>query len=262
MYVVRLICVKYPEPMTAHNSSPVATNRPNHRMVDRVSAILEAAARSRAGLTLTELAAHIDAPLSSTQGLANGLVATGYLIERDRTYHLGPAPFFLTRLAGASPVDAVASEHLQEIHAATGHTVVLAIAVGDGLYYVDHVAESARYSYLAENFIKRSLIRASSGWILLSGMSRRDLWSYLSLLPPEDEPFADEFLDSLHQIQTDQIVVAPTVSTSGIEGIATSVTSEGEVIGSVAVIGDHEEILNDADTISSILLDYRSRWSS
>lgn len=262
MYVVRLICVKYPEPMTAHNSSPVATNRPNHRMVDRVSAILEAAARSRAGLTLTELAAHIDAPLSSTQGLANGLVATGYLIERDRTYHLGPAPFFLTRLAGASPVDAVASEHLQEIHAATGHTVVLAIAVGDGLYYVDHVAESARYSYLAENFIKRSLIRASSGWILLSGMSRRDLWSYLSLLPPEDEPFADEFLDSLHQIQTDQIVVAPTVSTSGIEGIATSVTSEGEIIGSVAVIGDHEEILNDADTISSILLDYRSRWSS
>ncbi|WP_350270443.1 helix-turn-helix domain-containing protein [Brevibacterium sp. CBA3109] len=248
--------------MTAHNSSPVATNRPNHRMVDRVSAILEAAARSRAGLTLTELAAHIDAPLSSTQGLANGLVATGYLIERDRTYHLGPAPFFLTRLAGASPVDAVASEHLQEIHAATGHTVVLAIAVGDGLYYVDHVAESARYSYLAENFIKRSLIRASSGWILLSGMSRRDLWSYLSLLPPEDEPFADEFLDSLHQIQTDQIVVAPTVSTSGIEGIATSVTSEGEIIGSVAVIGDHEEILNDADTISSILLDYRSRWSS
>lgn len=231
-------------------------------MVDRVSAILEAAARSRAGLTLTELADHIDAPLSSTQGLANGLVSTGYLIERDRTYHLGPAPFFLTRLAGASPVDAVSNDHLQEIHAATGHTVVLAIAVGDGLYYVDHVAESARYSYLAENFIKRSLIRASSGWILLSGMSRRDLWSYLSLLPTEDEPFADEFLDSLRQIQADQIVIAPAVSTTGIEGIATSVTAEGEIIGSVAVIGDHEEILNDAQDISSILLDYREKWAT
>ena len=244
------------------NSSPVATNRPNHRMVDRVAAIMEAAARSRGGLTLTALASYIDAPLSSTQGLANGLVATGYLIERDRTYHLGPAPFFLTRIAGASPVDAVSSEHLQAIHTETGHTVVLAIVVGDSLYYVDHVAESARYSYLAENFIKRSLIRASSGWILLSGMSRRDLWSYLSTLSPEDEPFADEFLDSLRQIQADQIVVAPTVSTTGIEGIATSVTSGGEIIGSVAVIGDHEEILSDADAISSILLDYRSRWSS
>lgn len=248
---------QYPE-----TSSPVVTNRPNHRMVDRVAAILEAAARSGSGLTLTELAGHIDAPLSSTQGLANGLVATGYLIERDRTYHLGPAPFFLTRIAGASPVDAVSNEHLQEIHSATGHTVVLAIVVGDSLYYVDHVAESARYSYLAENFVKRSLIRASSGWILLSGMSRRDLWSYLSTLSAEDEPFADEFLDSLRQVQTDQIVVAPAVSTTGIEGIATSVTADGEIIGSVAVIGDHEEILNDADTISSILLEYRGRWSS
>lgn len=256
--------MKYPEPMTTHhdNSSPVATNRPNHRMVDRVSAILEAAARSRTGLTLTELAGHIDAPLSSTQGLANGLVATGYLIERERSYFLGPAPFFLTRIAGSSPVDSVSNEHLKEIHEATGHTVVLAIAVGDDLYYVDHVAESARYSYLAENFVKRSLIRASSGWILLSGMSRRDLWSYLSTLPPEDEPFADEFLDSMRQIQADQIVVAPAVSTSGIEGIATSVTAGGETIGSVAVIGDHEEILNDADTISSVLLDYRGKWAS
>lgn len=244
------------------NSSPVATNRPNHRMVDRVSAILEATARSRTGLTLTALASHIEAPLSSTQGLANGLVATGYLIERERSYYLGPAPFFLTRIAGSSPVDSVSSEHLTEIHEATGHTVVLAIAVGDGLYYVDHAADSARYSYLAENFVKRSLIRASSGWILLSGMSRRDLWSYLSTLPPEDQPFADEFLDSMKQIQTDQIVVAPAVSTSGIEGIATSVTTGGEVIGSVAVIGDHQEILNDADTISRILIDYRGRWAS
>jgi DNA-binding IclR family transcriptional regulator len=222
---------------------------------------MEAAARSRSGLTLTELASRVDAPLSSTQGLANGLVATGYLIERGRTYYLGPAPFFLTRLAGASPVDAVSHEHLEEIHTATGHTVVLAIAVGDSLYYVDHVAESARYSYLAENFVKRSLIRASSGWILLSGMTRRDLWSYLSTLAAEDEPYAGEFLDSLTRIQRDHIVVAPAVSASGIEGIATSVTAEQEVIGSVAVIGDHDEILRDADKITSILLEYKERWT-
>lgn len=213
-------------------------------------------------MTLTELAGQIGAPLSSTQGLANGLVATGYLIERNRTYRLGPAPFFLTRLAGASPVDVVTHQHLEEIHAATGHTVVLAIAVGDSLYYVDHVAESARYSYLAENFVKRSLIRASSGWILLSGMTRRDLWSYLSALPAEDEPYVDEFLDSLTKIQTEHIVVAPAISASGIEGIATSVSAEDEIIGSVAVIGDHDEILHDSELITSILLDYRGRWTS
>ncbi|MCU1513329.1 MAG: IclR family transcriptional regulator, partial [Microbacteriaceae bacterium] len=68
-------------------------------MVDRVAVILDAVARSRQGLTLTELSKAADAPVSSTQGLVNGLVATGFLEERSRSYILGTAPYLLNLLA-------------------------------------------------------------------------------------------------------------------------------------------------------------------
>lgn len=68
--------------------------------MDRVAALLEAAARSREGLTLTELARTIQSPTSSAQGLVNGLVSTGFLIEDERRYRLGPAPYLLVLISG------------------------------------------------------------------------------------------------------------------------------------------------------------------
>lgn len=231
-------------------------------MVDRVAAIMEAAARHPAGLTLTALAAQIDAPLSSTQGLANGLVSAGYLVERERSYVLGPAPYLLTRVAGVPPVDSVSHEDLRAIYAQTGHTVVLGIVVGGSLYYIDHVAASARFDYLAEQFVRRPLIRTSSGWILLSGMSRRDLWSHLAALPPDQEPVVNSFLDSLRTIQSDDLVVAPSAADDGADGVAVAVRAKGQVIGSVAVVGDRELIARDADAIADVLRRHRNRWNS
>lgn len=64
-----------------------AIERPRHRMIDRVAAIMELVARSGSGMTLTAVAKALDAPISSTQGLFNGLVAVGYLDERNRVEH-------------------------------------------------------------------------------------------------------------------------------------------------------------------------------
>ena len=69
-------------------------------MIDRVAAILELVARSGAGLTLTAVAKALNAPVSSVHGLLNGLVAVGYLDERDRIYTLGTAPYLLNGIAG------------------------------------------------------------------------------------------------------------------------------------------------------------------
>ena len=40
----------------------------------------------------------IQSPTSSAQGLVNGLVSTGFLIEDERRYRLGPAPYLLVFL--------------------------------------------------------------------------------------------------------------------------------------------------------------------
>jgi DNA-binding IclR family transcriptional regulator len=48
-----------------------------------VTTILEAAAAHPEGVKLTALSVLLDAPKSSVHGLVNGLLATGYLLDRD-----------------------------------------------------------------------------------------------------------------------------------------------------------------------------------
>lgn len=241
---------------------PQGKPRPRHRMVDRVAEILDLAARRPHGVTLTEISRVLDAPLSSIQGLVNGLVATGFLEERDRLYTLGPAPHFLTRLAGTPASDVVTHEDLEQIHERTGLTTVLAVLVGADLYYVDHASTSPAYAYLAENYVKRSVLRCSSGWVLLAGMEKRDLWSRLSAARDQDEPLVERFLADLPTIRETGLVVTPDVSEVEIEGIATAVTVEGRTVAAVACIGEHAEINEQAEQIVDVLQEARERWSA
>lgn len=237
-----------------------AKPRPRHRMIDRMAEMLDLTARRRAGVSLTEYARLLDAPLSSVQGLANGLVATGYLEEHDRVYTLGPAPYYLTRLQGAAPSDVVSHEHLVEIHDRTGLTTVLAIAVGSDLYYIDHASTSPRFGYLAENYVRRSLLRASSGWLLLAGMERRDLWAQLGAAREQDLPLVERFLEELPAIEADGFVIAPGVSEVEIDGVATQVVVDGRTVAAVACIGSHDEVSASAENVVEVLREFRDRW--
>src|ERR671935_2575050 len=83
---------------------PTDRRRPRHRTVDRIAAIQETVASRPEGISLTQLARRMDAPVSSIQKLVNGLVATGYLAEVGRRFVLGPAPYVLSVRAGRPPV--------------------------------------------------------------------------------------------------------------------------------------------------------------
>ncbi|MGJ3561677.1 helix-turn-helix domain-containing protein [Streptomyces sp. INA 01156] len=170
-------------------------------MVDRVAAILEAVARSD-GLSLTEIARRLDAPVSSVQGLVNGLVATGYLDERGRVYQLGVAPYFINLLAGRPAVHRVGHDDLLALHAETGNTAVVAVAVGADVVDLDHCSTEPRTAYLAERFIRRQLIRTSTGWLLLADWEQRDLWAYLETLGSEDSDRVERFLGAMGEIRS------------------------------------------------------------
>lgn len=229
-------------------------------MIDRVATILDLAARSRGGITLTEFARELSAPVSSIQGLVNGLAATGYLDERDRRYVLGPAPFLLTRLAGRLPVTSVTHGDLAAMHEETRLTVVLAIVIGSDLYYIDHASSDPQYAYLAEGFVRRSLIRTSAGWVLLAGMARRDLWTQLSALPPEDADLVDRFLRDLPQVQHDGLVVAPGVSAEA-DGVSVAVTEGGQTVAAVGIMGDPREVDQRKAELIEVLTRHRIAWA-
>jgi DNA-binding IclR family transcriptional regulator len=229
-------------------------------MIDRVATMLDLAARSRHGITLTEFARELGAPVSSIQSLVNGLVATGYLDERGRRYVLGPAPFLLTRLAGRLPVTSVTHADLAAMHAETQLTAVLAIVVGSEVYYVDYASSDPAYAYLAEGFVRRSLIRTSAGWVLLAGMARRDLWTQLSALPKEDADLVSRFLRQLPQIQRDGMVVAPGVSAEA-DGVSVAVAEDGQTVAAVVLMGDPREVYQRREELIAVLARRRTEWA-
>ena len=232
-------------------------------MVDRVSEILEFVARSE-GVSLTEIARHIGAPVSSVQGLVNGLVATGYLDERARSYTLGAAPYFLNLLAGRGAVNRIEHSDLEQLHEKTGSTsVVLAVAVGSDVAYIDHVSTDPRTAYLAERFVRRSLIRTSTGLVLMSDWPSRDLWAYLETLGRDDQARNVRFLDLIDEIRETGMVVLPDVAEDpDLDGIAIAVRERGRVVAAVGVVGPRAELGPRRDAIVEALRAQARVWES
>lgn len=237
-----------------------APQRPRHRMVDRVAAIMELVARSGSGMTLTEVAKALDAPISSTQGLLNGLVAVGYLDERARTYTLGTAPYLLNVIAGRPPVTSVSHAQLAALHGETGLTTTLSTDVGDDLFYVDYVSSDPHYAYLAENRLRRSLLRTSSGWLLLADREQRDVWAYLKSRPPADAEYIDRFLGALGDLRESGECIAPGVAVDGGDGVSVALRERGRTIATVGVIGSREVILARGRELAAACLEHATAW--
>lgn len=229
-----------------------AKTRARHRTVDRIAAILEYAARSRSGVTLSEIAKDLAAPVSSIQGLVNGLVATGYLDEHARRYSLGSAPYLLNRLAGRQPVSTVTHAGLEAIHERSGLTTVLSIAVGGNVLYVDYCGSDPRFAYLAENYVRRSLIRTSSGWVLLAGMEKRDLWAYLRSVGAEEEHLVDRFFAALPEIEATGICASPNASEED-DGVSIAIRENGKTVAAIGMISTPTVIAEQRESLVGIL---------
>ncbi len=234
--------------------------RPRHRMIDRVAAILELVARSGAGLTLTAVAKALNAPVSSVHGLLNGLVAVGYLDERDRVYTLGTAPYLLNVIAGRPPVTSISHEQLQQVHAEAGLTIALSTSVGDDLFYVDHVSSEPEYAYLAENRLRRSLLRTSAGWLLLADREQRDIWAYLNSRPVADADYIEQFLYALEALRATGVCAAPGVAVEHGDGVSVALRERGRTIATLGVVGVRETIIERRDELAKICLRHAEEW--
>lgn len=234
--------------------------RPRHRMIDRVAAILELVARSGSGLTLTAVAKALDAPVSSVHGLLNGLVAVGYLDEREHIYTLGTAPYLLNVIAGRPPVTSITHEQLQQVHAEAGLTTALSTSVGDDLFYVDHVSSEPEYAYLAENRLRRSLLRTSAGWLLLADREQRDIWAYLNSRSADDADYVEQFLYALEELQATGVCAAPGVAVERGDGVSVALRERGRTIAVLGVVGVRETILERRDELAEICLRHAEEW--
>ena len=153
--------------------------------MSRVTTILEAIARDGRGIRLTDLAKLLGAPKSSVHGLTKGLVATGYLIELDGTYTLGPAVGALLTRAQPTLLEA-AQPAMVELQQEWDETVALCSLVGGSVVYVDLVESSQALRYSAPLRTRRPLYPTSAGKCFLAHMRASRVDAYLAAYSARD----------------------------------------------------------------------------
>lgn len=208
----------------------------HHRTVDRVVAILELVARARQGLTLATISEELGAPRTSVHELTNGLLATGYLVERHQRLYLGAGPFVLTLTANRSAAISLSHEILAEISEKLGLSVMAGIGVGDALVYIDHVGDNPALEFVARNHSRRSLYATASGKIILADMPPRMMDSFLLNAPVRERDAVEGFLTELPSIRRDRLAYNLGATLPGIAAVATPLIGrDGSLIASISV---------------------------
>ncbi|WP_461157619.1 helix-turn-helix domain-containing protein [Saccharopolyspora tripterygii] len=116
---------------------------PEHRAVARVDRILDVVGRSPVPMTLTEIAAAVGAPISSTQDLVRQLRVYGYLVALNRRYRLGLRPYVLGLLGGTLTPAGLHHEELEVLSKVARAPIALAALVGREVLYLDHAGPRA-----------------------------------------------------------------------------------------------------------------------
>ncbi|WP_194834733.1 IclR family transcriptional regulator [Nocardia sp. XZ_19_369] len=235
-------------------------------MLDRVAAILDVAALARAPIGLTELAVRVQAPVSSTQSLVNGLVAIGYLVEEDRRYTLGPAPFVLALRAGHRPLETVRHSDLTALHRATGLAAVTAIRVGDCAVYIDAVLGdgpgTGPLAYTARRYLRLPLHELAAGRLLLAHLPEDERLEYLAGHQGDQPRAVLELSNELDNIRRDGYLIGPHGPLfPDTDAVVAPISEHGRVVATISLIGPQEIIDRHRDTLPALLIDAVHRWA-
>lgn len=222
-----------------------------HRTVSRVTTILEAVARDRRGIRLTVLAQLLDAPKSSVHGLTKGLVATGYLIERDGGYVLGPAVGALLTPGRPSLLEA-ARPVMEELQERCGETVALCALVGDSVVYVDLVESTQAIRYVAPLRTRRPLYPTSAGKCFLSYMKQSKVEAYLREFPADRR---DDIRAELAEVRQNGVAYNRGETVGDVTAVASPILVAGRPTACLNVAGPTSRMLDKlADVASSLRL--------
>jgi DNA-binding IclR family transcriptional regulator len=227
----------------------------NHRTVDRVTRILEQVVY-KPGMSFADLARAVDAPKSSVHGFVQGLLATGWLIELDRRFYLGPAVYGLTLASGHLRTGLVTQEELEALHKRSRLAVFLGVQAGDHLIYVAEVGSDPVAGFDARSNIRRTLLATAGGKALLATQPDAEREAYLRRHRAEEPELVTAFLDEYDDIKRTRL--ATNVRQSGKRyAVATTVHNEsGNAVAEVTLVGPTADVKPRVKKLGALLLDF------
>jgi DNA-binding IclR family transcriptional regulator len=210
----------------------------HHRTVDRIAAIIEMVSTAPRGLTLADIAVRLDAPKSSIHQLVNGLVATGYVVETDRRYGLGPAPFVLTLAGNRLAAQELDHELVKQLQQHLRRSIAVGIQVGDTLIYIDHAGDDPALEFTARNHSRRSLYSSASGKLVLANLPIEKMDELLLTARHEERRNVENFLAELPEIRRTGLSYNRSATVAGVYSVAAAFcTPAGKFVGAVAALG-------------------------
>ncbi|NYT79438.1 IclR family transcriptional regulator [Alcaligenaceae bacterium] len=152
----------------------------------RVIEIIEVFARETKPLALSELARHLNAPVSSCLALLRTLVSLGYLYETSRRqgyYPTGRLLAMAQRISSADPILEKVQPSLEELRQTTSETIVLSkLNRTMDVVYLDVLPSSNPISYMAVPGEKKGIHANSMGKALLSALPAEERQRVLASL--------------------------------------------------------------------------------
>jgi DNA-binding IclR family transcriptional regulator len=221
-----------------------------HRTVTRVTTILEAAAAHAEGVKLTTLSALLDAPKSSVHGLVNGLLATGYLLDRDGGYVLGPAVSLLPQPSKPS-VLAHARRSLEALEAQSHETSTLSLLVGGSVVYVDIFESRQSIRYSAPLRVRRPLYPTSSGKCFLAYLPAGQRDSYLETI--DDATALDRIHEELDSVRRDGVAYNRGETVPDVFAVASPVIVRTRVVACLSIAGPSQRMEAALDSLAQIV---------
>jgi DNA-binding IclR family transcriptional regulator len=221
---------------------------------------MEEASRVSGGVSLAELAERLDAPKSSIQELTNGLLATGYLVERDRRFTLGPGPFVLSiRTVGLS-LRQVEHEQLALAAERVGHSLFVGARVGDDHVFVDQAGQDVLMDFVSATRPRRPLLITATGKILLAFAPTAERNDFLVRMEREQPERVAAFLAELPEIRATGLAYNSGETVPGRYTVATPlIDPAGSLLAAICAVGG-PEVADALPELGRALHEAVSQW--
>jgi DNA-binding IclR family transcriptional regulator len=240
----------------------------HHRTIDRVAYIMEFVASHSEGVTLSEIAAAVGAPVSSIHMLLEGLVSVGYLDRTAARYVLGPAPYVLTLRAQQSPAQMVTHRDLEVLAEEDNFTVLLCVRVGDHVVSIDEAGFDPMLQHMARARLRIPALQSCLGRVFVAALNDREMHEYLRRHQQQD--LVEAFLGELAAIRSSGVALDLVKGFVPRGGTGTEVAvlaapvydREGRPIASVAIGQDPAYVSSHLQALTELLLRHCQHWAT
>ncbi len=210
--------------------------QPRHRGVHRTVRVLEYVAAQQTA-SLAQVAAHLQAPRSSTHDILQGLVDVGYLVETTHGFALGPGVAALLGQLPRITVPRAAYPHLSALVAELEETVVVGTRVGNNIVYLEQLESPHTMRYAATLRQRRPLIGTSMGKIFLADLPLTERRRMLAKLELTRQAMA-KVVQELDQVRATGIAYNREETLPGVLACAAGLRNRhGELIAAVSCTG-------------------------